>query len=163
MGDSAAAERHSETGYVRERDRRNNFIQFWAHGFQADQFAAAHLYGTMNELKDDMNDTRLEQLLNESAVNINDSLQHEVKRYQLSLLGVRRLSPTETYVALLKGYVAISILLMPKTFVSGGQGVSAIFMAFSGVISLIGCYKLVDSGLAVKIYSYPLLAQKVYG
>ena len=33
----------------------------------------------------------------------------------------------------------------------------------SGIISLVACIKLVDTGLATKIYSYPLLVEKILG
>ena len=51
----------------------------------------------------------------------------------------------------------------PKAFVNGGWGVSAIFLTVSGWLSCIACLKLVDAGLALDIYSYPLVVEKILG
>ena len=76
---------------------------------------------------------------------------------------VQKLTPFDSYIALLKGYCILSILFLPKAFANGGWGVSQMFLIFSGVLSLIACLKLVDAGLALQIYSYPLVVQKVLG
>ena len=57
----------------------------------------------------------------------------------------------------------LSVLMAPKAFVNGGWGASGIFLMASGIISLVACIKLVDTGLATKIYSYPLLVEKILG
>lgn len=76
---------------------------------------------------------------------------------------MKKLSPFEAYIALIKGYCILSALFLPKAFVNGGWGISLIFLTASGVLSLIACFKLVDAGLALKIYSYPLVVQRVLG
>ncbi len=47
----------------------------------------------------------------------------------------RKLSPFETYIALLKGYCAIAILIMPKAFQNGGWAASALLE----VAAAVGC------------------------
>lgn len=75
----------------------------------------------------------------------------------------QKLTPFETYIALIKGYCCLSVLLVPKAFTNGGWGLSSIFMVFSGLISLWACNKLVETGLATRIYSYPLVVEKILG
>ena len=76
---------------------------------------------------------------------------------------MHKLSPFETYVALLKGYCVLSILLAPKAFVNGGWGISTIFILTTGILSLVACRRLVDVGLALEIFSYSLAVKKVLG
>ena len=73
------------------------------------------------------------------------------------------MSPFETYVALIKGYCVLSILLAPKAFLNGGGGISTIFVLTSGILSMIACLKLADVGLALNLYSYPLSIEKILG
>lgn len=73
------------------------------------------------------------------------------------------MSPFETFAALLKGYCQLSILMMPKAFANGGWGASGIFMVTSGLLSLLAVRMLVEAGLSTKLYSYPLIVEKVLG
>lgn len=75
----------------------------------------------------------------------------------------KKLSNFETYIALLKGYCVLSVLLTPKAFRNGGWGMSGLFIIFGGLISLYACCMLVETGLSLKIYSYPLIVQKILG
>ena len=53
--------------------------------------------------------------------------------------------------------------MTPKAFLNGGWGASGIFMASSGILSLIAVHKLIETGLSTKLYSYPLMVEKVLG
>lgn len=58
--------------------------------------------------------------------------------------GVQRtLSPFETYIALCKGYCVILVLILPKAFVVGGFGVSALLELASGFVSTLAVCLLV--------------------
>ena len=46
----------------------------------------------------------------------------------------RKMSAFETYIALLKGYCAIAILIMPKAFANGGWAASAALEVAAAVI-----------------------------
>lgn len=74
-----------------------------------------------------------------------------------------KLSNFETYIALMKGYCVLSMLLVPRAFSNGGWGASAILLMASGYLSLIACLKLVDTGLTLNLYSYPLAVEKALG
>ena len=63
----------------------------------------------------------------------------------------------------MKGYMVLSVLLVPKAFVNGGYGMGFIFIAASGILSMLGVYKLIDAGLSTKLYSYPLIVEKILG
>ena len=76
---------------------------------------------------------------------------------------MKKLSPFEAYITLIKGYSVLSIMFLPKAFVNGGWLVSASFLTCSGILSCIGCCLLIDTGLLHKIYSYPLVVEKVLG
>ena len=73
------------------------------------------------------------------------------------------MSPFQTYIALIKGYCVLGVLLGPKAFLNGGWGISNIFMITSGALSLYATLKLVDVGLATKLYSYPLAVERILG
>jgi len=57
------------------------------------------------------------------------------------------LSPFEVYIALVKGYCVILILIIPRAFVTGGLLMSAILMICSGITSTLCANLLVQSGL----------------
>lgn len=105
----------------------------------------------------------MEDVLNTSAVNLSQSFMRKVRRFDLQREKVKKLSPFESYIAILKGYAVVSILFLPKAFVDGGWLTSGIFLCTSGFISCLACTKLVDTGLATKLYSYPLCIEKFLG
>ena len=73
------------------------------------------------------------------------------------------MSPFETYIALVKGYSVLSLLLIPKAFINGGWGISTIFLMTSGCLSLLASLKLAAVGLSLDLYSYPLSIERVLG
>lgn len=154
---------NSESEHYTKKVKRNNFLRLWQNEYSADKFVATHLYGAIDNMSMEMGEEEINDLLNSSAQNLSQTITKQVRRYDRQRGKVNKLTPFETYIALLKGYCVLSVLLCPKAFVNGGYGVSAIFLAASGVISLIACNKLVDAGLHTGIYSYPLVVEKVLG
>ena len=73
------------------------------------------------------------------------------------------LTPFEVYVALVKGYCVILILILPRAFVTGGYMTTAILMVVSGIISSFCANLLVQSGLRAQLMSYSELAGVVLG
>jgi len=67
---------------------------------------------------------------------------------------VKKLSPFETYIALVKGYVSLSLLTMPKAFANGGYIFSPICETFTAVLTTYCVSKLVNVGLKLGSYSY---------
>ena len=75
----------------------------------------------------------------------------------------RKMSWGETFVALLKGYCAITILVMPKGFQTGGWAAASVFEAVAAVLTIICAVKLISVGLKEGVYSYSLIAEKAFG
>jgi solute carrier family 36 (proton-coupled amino acid transporter) len=74
------------------------------------------------------------------------------------------LTSWETYITLLKGYIACGILYGPKAFQNGGWLFSSIIMIFSGVFSAMCSIMLVNVGLKKgNIFSYGVLVERVFG
>ena len=76
---------------------------------------------------------------------------------------VKKLSPFETYIALIKGYSMLSLLLVPKPFANAGWGITSILLVGCGLLMMIASLKLADVGINLEIYSYPLSIERVLG
>ena len=68
-----------------------------------------------------------------------------------------KIGPWKTFLALIKGYCAIIILILPKSFVSGGYLMSPLILIISSFLTTICALKLVETGLKTKIMSYSLI------
>lgn len=53
-----------------------------------------------------------------------------------------KLSPFEAYIALIKGYCAMTILMLPKAFANGGWLASLVFLIVSGLLTTLCAIKL---------------------
>ena len=73
------------------------------------------------------------------------------------------LSPFEVYIALVKGYCVILILILPRAFATGGYATTAMLMTASGVVSTVCAHLLVKSGLKARIHSYSELTGQALG
>lgn len=73
------------------------------------------------------------------------------------------MTQTETCIALIKGYCAVIVLLLPKTFQNGGMLITAFFIAMSAIVSTYCIGKLIDVGLATRLYSYSLIVERALG
>ena len=124
---------------------------------------ATHLYGAITNLGDEPKADGLEDLLNTSANTMNISFVRKARKLAKSAEKVTKMSNFDTYIALIKGYCVLSVLLIPKAFSNGGWGISAIFLLTSGYFSMIACLKLVDVGLQLNLYSYSLAVEKALG
>ena len=138
---------------------------------EADRYMSTHLYGAIAEVhnadvsiedaSDIFNTSARSLLLDISASNTFEKRKwiHEQEINQVK----QKMSPKETYVALLKGYCAITILMMPKAFLNGGWAASAAMQIGSAVITTVCAIKLVQAGLKYKLYSYSLIVEKALG
>ena len=73
------------------------------------------------------------------------------------------LTAFQTYVALLKGYCAIVILILPKAFTHGGYVFSPMCIFVSGFVQYLAAKRLVEVGLHLGLKSYSLITLKVLG
>lgn len=123
-----------------------------------------HLYGAITNLGEDVDKEDLQDIMNTtSGREMNMSFNRKVQRYAKQAEKVKKLSNFDTYIALIKGYCVLSVLLIPKAFSNGGWGVASIFLVSAGAISCVACLKLVDVGLKLNLYSYPLAVEKALG
>lgn len=74
-----------------------------------------------------------------------------------------RLTAFQTYIALIKGYCAILVLVLPKAFTRGGYLVSPACIIISGMIQMIAANKLVQAGKSLGLKSYSLITLKLLG
>ncbi len=69
----------------------------------------------------------------------------------------------ETYIALIKGYCALMILVLPRSFQRGGYVASVVIMLVSAYIQYISALKLIKAGQKLNLFSYSLIALKTLG
>lgn len=60
----------------------------------------------------------------------------------------------DTYIALVKGYCALVVLVLPRSFSKGGFAFSAFCLILSGIIQCFAATKLVASATKCKITDY---------
>ena len=73
------------------------------------------------------------------------------------------MSPFETYIALIKGYCVILILILPKAFANGGFLASGLLLFASGILSASAACLLTEAGLKENLFSYSMLVHKAFG
>jgi len=157
--------------------KRDNLIQIFLKGTEVDKYIASHLYGKETRMKQIENGesmgemTLLDNFQLDNTFTHKIRLLHEMQLNQSKLIvddegGSRRtkkLNAFETYVALIKGYCALMILVLPKSFESGGYLFSPIVLVLSALVQMISATKLVRTGLHLGLTSYSLIALKTLG
>ena len=76
---------------------------------------------------------------------------------------IKKLNDVETYIAILKGYCAVSILMMPVAFFNGGYFASPATLIASGLITTVCVTKLIECGLHFNCYSFPKICELALG
>ena len=107
----------SEHDHYERSVKRKNFIALFLDGYEADKYVATHLYGEINNLSGDENLEKIENLFETSALNLSNTFAFRAHLVEKSVQKyIRKLSTGETFIALIKGYCALAILLLPKTY-----------------------------------------------
>ena len=116
--EEAQRETYSEFDHYEKQVKRRNFVELFLDNYNADKYIVTHLYGALNDIDASASFDDLENVFDASAVNLSQTFDQRArkveKRTQRSIR--RKMSPRETYVALLKGFCATAVLLLPKTF-----------------------------------------------
>ena len=125
------------------RRRRNNIIDIFYDHCELDSYIAANLYGGYG------GDTPYNQMQYENfhyvdMAKINPSQGSSIGSPQS--IAERKMSPFETYIALIKGYCVLLVLILPKAFASGGFLASSILLIVSGVFSAASACLLAEAG-----------------
>ena len=76
---------------------------------------------------------------------------------------VNKLGPCNTFLTLVKGFVASAVLYLPKSFVNGGYGFSILALIVSCVVTIHCAMLLLQVRAATKSSSYSELGLKLYG
>ena len=97
--------------------------------------------------------------LDESALAISVEISRARRKTKPSF----KLTPFETYIAVIKAFCGTMIMFIPKAFYNGGYLVSPILLLCSLTLTTICMLKLVKVGLKYKCYSYSLLVHKILG
>ena len=152
----------SEHDHYEMKVKRSNFVNLFLDNYHADQYIVTHLYGAMQHL-DDNDYADVDDFFETSAVNLSTTFAKRARRVEKTVTASRKMTPRETYIALIKGYCCTAVLLLPKTYQNGGLGMTSIFIAGSALISTYCVGKLVDAGLQTKLYSYSLIVERALG
>ena len=81
--------------------------------------------------------------LNQEASNDGDSDDADGLSVDTQVKMIDKLSPLQTFLALVKGYCAIVILLIPKAFMNGGYVFSPVVLLLSAILTGTCAIKLV--------------------
>lgn len=75
----------------------------------------------------------------------------------------RKISKFETYIAIIKAYCSINVLLLPAVFASGGWALSPCAFMVATFFESLCAIRLSMIAMKYKIYSYQLLMEKALG
>lgn len=142
--------------------KRETFVNLFLENFKADEFIVNNLYGVLDQLDPNASYDDLVNIF-ETSVEFDQTFDLRAHKTEKATRNIRKLSPRETYIALIKGYCASVVLMLPRVFQNGGLGVTPIFIITSAVISTYCVGKLVDTGLAKQLYSYSLIVERAFG
>ena len=154
---------YSEYDHYEKVVKRETFIKLFLANYQADKYIVTHLYGAMGELDMNASYDEIDNFFETSALNLSQTFDQRAHRAEKVARSVRKMSTRETYIALIKGYCASAVLMLPKTFQNGGIGVTPIFIVLMAIVSTFCVGKLVDAGLAKQLFSYSLIVEKAFG
>lgn len=69
----------------------------------------------------------------------------------------------DCYIALCKGYCALVVLVLPRSYSKGGYGFAAVVMIISGILQCIAAIRLAASAMNIGIIDYGKLAERAMG
>ena len=153
----------SEFDVTRRQVHSHNLLDLFYEQASVDSFIAENLYGGYGDNLPDhaaryagLKYFDIEQMTYLAPAGPNS-------KQQASASNEQKLSPFECYIALVKGYCVILVLVLPRSFATGGYACTAALVLASGVVSTFCASLLVQAGLQANIHSYPLLTEKVLG
>jgi len=106
----------SEHDYHETEVKRKNFVDLFLNNYEADKFILTHLYGGMTNLNPDADYDEIDNFFETSAVNLSTTFAKRARVVEKSTQNIRKLTPKETYIALIKGFCATAVLLLPITY-----------------------------------------------
>lgn len=133
-------------------------MDFFRKDYQIENYISKHMFGLVKERKryqdmtPDMSVTAVPEGMDRDTTFIKKKI-----AYKKDVAAVGKLGPMATFLALVKGYCAIVILIVPKSFANGGYIFSPLAMLISYVLTTVCALKLVQSGLKTRYMSYSLI------
>jgi hypothetical protein len=106
----------SEFDYQETEVKRKNFVDLFLHNYEADKYIMTHLYGGLTNLNPDADFEEVDNFFETSAVNLSTTFAKRARVVEKSSQNIRKMSPGETYIALIKGFCATAVLLLPITY-----------------------------------------------
>jgi amino acid permease len=76
---------------------------------------------------------------------------------------IGKMSNTKVFFSIFKGYCALIVLILPKSFVNGGYFASSMVLVVMSILSTYCALMLIQAGVKTKIMSYSLLCQEAMG
>lgn len=162
----------SEVDATEKQVKRSNLIDMFLRGSAVDRYIVENLYGKERYLSATNPDQTVGETSMLEALNVDETFAHQMQLlHKRSYYGIahsgdggkRKLSAFETYVALIKGYCALMILVLPKSFTTGGYVFSPLCLLASATLQVFAGLKLVQTAQSLGLTSYGLIALKVLG
>lgn len=144
-------------------------------GTEVDQYIVKHLYGRERFVDAQDPSLTIGEATMLEGLNLDETFTHQMQLlHKKSFYDVKHqtgaepadtkgLSAFQTYIALIKGYCALLVLVLPKAFTRGGYLFSPACIILSGVIQAIAANKLVRAGQSLGLKSYSLITLKLLG
>ena len=146
-------------------------------GTEVDDYIVKNLYGRERFVNRDDPSMTMGEMTMLEGLNLDETFTHQMHElHRKSLLddrvkklrtsndtGTKGLSAFQTYIALIKGYCCLLVLVLPKSFTHGGYVFSPLCILASGLVQFIAAKKLVEVGAHVGLKSYSLITLKVLG
>ena len=143
-------------------------IDLFLRGTEVDEYVATNLFGK-KRLVNDLDETVGENTLLD-GLNVDDTFPAQMRLLQSYSLAEKKdraergkMNAFETYIAVIKGYYALMILVLPRAFVRGGYVLAPVVLGISGALQAYCALKLVRAGQALNLPSYSLITLKALG
>ena len=141
-------------------------IDLFLRGTEVDDYVATNMFGK-RKLVNELNETVGENTLLD-GLGVDDTFPTQMRLlHSYSFVEKKssegKMNAFETYIAVIKGYCALMILVLPRAFVRGGYLLSPLILGISGALQAYCALKLVRAGQALNLPSYSLITLKVLG
>lgn len=155
----------SDYEYIQKDVKHKNLVHLWVEEIDLDKYLMKHQYGLVKARKEalptgeDLTMTMMPGMEKERDV----TYMNEKRIMKQDIKKVGKIGPIKTFFALLKGYCAIVILIIPKAFQNGGYLFSAITLLISCMLTTICTLKLVEAGLVTRFLNYSRITKTALG
>lgn len=139
----------SDTETITKNFKRNNLVDMFLRGTEVDEYIINNLYGRGQKLKFDQFDNSIGEMTLLDNLNPDETFTDQIKQIHEQSFAFKqriddkddesqnepepkKMNEFETFIAVIKGYCALMILILPRSFVNGGY-------LFSPMCLIISC------------------------